>query len=429
MPGSQGKRPEVRPDDKKSDSRNLDRLQIRTNFRFIGIGGAAGYLGDRRKAGLSLQSLNEYLAAAKAFAHWLVRDRRMSSNPLAHLSRWNTKTDVRRQRRGLTDHEFRLFVAAALQSELEFRGVTGRDRAMIYTLAANTGLRAGEVASLTAVSVDLESDQPTISVEAAYSKHRRHDVLPLLADLAVLLRPFLSDLRSKAARALQNHLGDEAELSIEADQDNATAARLWPGTWADRSAEMLRIDLEAARSEWINQSPNDQERRARVKSDFLAYVDTSGHFFDFHSLRHQFITNLARSGASPKEAQSLARHSTITLTMDRYTHLGIVDLTAALDRLPKMPGSDAPEAEANQMLATGTDNARPENVALPVALNVAVSPVPSRPELSVIGSEDPKVTLPEHRRNQAQNAVFQADGEGFEPPVRFPVQQFSRLPP
>lgn len=56
--------------------------------------------------------------------------------------------------------------------------------------------------------------------------------------------------------------------------------------------------------------------------------------FDFHALRHQFISNLARGGAHPKEAQALARHSTITLTMDRYTHLGIMDLTAALERLP-----------------------------------------------------------------------------------------------
>jgi hypothetical protein len=30
----------------------------------------------------------------------------------------------------------------------------------------------------------------------------------------------------------------------------------------------------------------------------------------------------------------LARHSTISLTMDRYTHLGIVDLVDGLKKLP-----------------------------------------------------------------------------------------------
>lgn len=51
-------------------------------------------------------------------------------------------------------------------------------------------------------------------------------------------------------------------------------------------------------------------------------------------MRHQFISNLVRGGAHPKEAQTLARHSTITLTMDHYTHLQVGDLTAALERLP-----------------------------------------------------------------------------------------------
>jgi hypothetical protein len=37
-----------------------------------------------------------------------------------------------------------------------------------------------------------------------------------------------------------------------------------------------------------------------------------------------------------KVAQTLARHSTITLTMDRYTHLGVIDLVDALKRLPSI---------------------------------------------------------------------------------------------
>jgi hypothetical protein len=36
-------------------------------------------------------------------------------------------------------------------------------------------------------------------------------------------------------------------------------------------------------------------------------------------------------------AQILARHSSITLTMDFYTHLGIHDQTAALEKLPPLP--------------------------------------------------------------------------------------------
>lgn len=77
--------------------------------------------------------------------------------------------------------------------------------------------------------------------------------------------------------------------------------------------------------------------------------------FDFHALRHQFISNLARGRVHVKEAQQLARHSTITLTMDCYTHLGIVDLTSALDALPALPTMTAPATEAAELPATGTD--------------------------------------------------------------------------
>ena len=55
------------------------------------------------------------------------------------------------------------------------------------------------------------------------------------------------------------------------------------------------------------------------------YKDADGRCADFHCLRHTFITALAGSGVTPKTAQTLARHSTITLTMDRYTHVGIHD--------------------------------------------------------------------------------------------------------
>ncbi|MCY2952643.1 MAG: hypothetical protein NTU53_11825 [Planctomycetota bacterium] len=55
-------------------------------------------------------------------------------------------------------------------------------------------------------------------------------------------------------------------------------------------------------------------------------------------------------GVNPKEAQSLARHSVITFTMDRYTHQYAGNLTAALNVLP-----DLSKPENNHVAATGTD--------------------------------------------------------------------------
>jgi len=94
--------------------------------------------------------------------------------------------------------------------------------------------------------------------------------------------------------------------------------------------------------------------RADLEIVGIPYHDEGGRVFDFHALRHQFISSLAAAGVHPKVAQTLARHSTITLTMDRYTHVGLYDQTAALDQLPALPAS-GPVGHAETLAATGTD--------------------------------------------------------------------------
>jgi hypothetical protein len=111
-----------------------------------------------------------------------------------------------------------------------------------------------------------------------------------------------------------------------------------------------QADLEAARTAWIAAAGSQQERTDRDGGTFLAYCDDAGRYADFHALRHTFISNLAAGGVHPKTAQRLARHSTITLTMDRYTHLRREDLAGALDTLPDLSST------RQAAVVTGTDN-------------------------------------------------------------------------
>ena len=118
---------------------------------------------------------------------------------------------------------------------------------------------------------------------------------------------------------------------------------------------MIRADLETARAAWIEQAGGDEtERKRREQTPVLAYRDAAGRVFDFHALRHHFISNLAAAGVHPKAAQLLARHSTIRLTMDRYTHLGLCDLAASVNALPSLP-VEAEERNANVLRPTGTE--------------------------------------------------------------------------
>ncbi len=259
---------------------------------------APGGEGDNEELGISAQTFNYYLGSMKAFCRWMVKDRRSLSSPLSHLEPLNVRVDRRYERRALTEDELRRLMRAAMEGEEQFgrdaSGViswrmSGPDRAMLYRLAVETGLRAGELRSLTPNSFDLSNGLPTVTVLAAYSKHRRDDTLPLLGSTAAMLREYL------------------------AEREAAKPVFSFPRR--EELAKVLRVDLEAAK---------------------IPHRDGKNRLVDFHALRHTFITNLAQGGVHPKTAQALARHSTITLTMDRYSHTGREQEVQALSVLPDL---------------------------------------------------------------------------------------------
>lgn len=302
--------------------------------RFVRLGDVSPsavieWLKNERTAGrLGIQSSNYYLGCIKSFLAWLVKDGRTDRNPLAHMTGMNAKVDVRRERRCLPPVEFALFLQAARTGKPK-RKVTGEDRVMLYLLAANSGFRCSELASLTPESFDLIGDSPSVTVEAAYSKRRRQDTQPLARDVAIVLAEWL---RFKPGQQL-----------------------LWSGGWINHAAKMVKADLAAARNAWIGKATSAEERREREASSVLAFRDEADRVFDFHSLRHQYVSNLAAAGVHPKIAQTLARHSTITLTLDRYTHVGLYDLSASVNSLPAV-SVEGPGAEVNVLKATGTDD-------------------------------------------------------------------------
>ncbi len=279
---------------------------------------------------MSAQTSNHYLRAAKSFCHWAMKTGRATSNPLAFLQPVNAKADRRHDRRALTPDELRQLLNAARAGRYRF-GMTGEARAMLYRLAAETGLRAGELRSLTAGAFALSGNEPSVTVRAGYTKNGQEATLPLRADTAAALREYLAGKTSK------------------------TIAFNMPSS--DYTADMLKADLGAARKAWLDGAQSPVERAAREQSTFCSYRDDAGRCADFHALRHTFISYLAAGGVHPKTAQQLARHSSITLTMDRYTHVFRGDITGALDVLP---GLD-PVKEV--LRATGTtDTGREENI-------------------------------------------------------------------
>ncbi len=370
-----------------------------TKLADLSAGRVSNWLADQRKAGLSIATSNHHWRAIKAFGGWLVRDRRCPENPFAHVALLNGKADIRRERRTLADDELSRLIATAETDVAPYRGLIGSDRSMVYRLATFTGLRAGELASLTESSFDLSANPPIVTLEAAYSKHRRKDVLPLHPNLADSLQKWL------AARRMRMQ---PTTIKLTSAR-RATSERLFPGSWCNTAGRMIRDDLEAARQAWLQEVETDaMEFQRRDESDFLKFENGHGEFADFHALRHTFVTRLASGGVHPKLAQGLARHSTITLTMDRYSHLGLLDLNAALASLPNLPDTSVPSKAA--MLATGTDDRDRSNRGALVAPMVALRPVqPNQNQPSATVSNRTKTG----DARKAETPHFQLENEGL----------------
>ena len=364
----------------------------------------AGYLRERRQAGLSIQTSNHYLAGIKSFTNWLVKDRRIPTNPLTHLAKLNAKVDIRHERRALTTDELARLIQAAEQSKKTYRELDGTTRAMLYRLAAMTGLRASELSSLTPASFDLAADTPTVTLEAGYSKHRREDVLPLHPDLVARLRQWFADRDRQAD-------DERAFLAFDRAAD-AKPERLFPGSWPEKAAKIFRADLHFARVAWRNEvKSNAAEWKQRSASTFLSPVDDAGRVADFHGLRHTFVSNLVTGGVHPKVAQQLARHSSIALTMDRYTHLGLIDMTAGLSALPNI---NAPESQT--VRATGTtddvsDLSCTKSCTRPVQLN-RFQPISAVANDTPAANEKPRVSP---RKTQQNTGLSEVHPAGLEP--------------
>lgn len=243
----------------------------------------------RDQAGIGQRTFNSYLGSAQQFCRWMLKERRaMPPNPIEHLSLIK-QTERKRQRRALTLEEIHKLLTAT-ENGTTHHHMTGPERALIYRLALESGLRANELRNLTVGSFNFE--ECTVTALAGYTKNKKESTLPLKSETAEVLKVHLSG-KMPSVKAFK--------LSTES------------------TAIMIYIDLEAAG---------------------IKHLDDTGRYVDFHALRHTFISNLARAGVHPSVAQALARHSSITLTMNAYTHTPIEAVVNAIKKLPDLTSKE-----------------------------------------------------------------------------------------
>ncbi|MCL2701959.1 MAG: tyrosine-type recombinase/integrase, partial [Phycisphaerae bacterium] len=288
------------------------------------------------RRGLSICTFNGFVAALKCFGKWMQREGRASDTPMEILRKLNAKTDKRHERRPLDIDELHWLLDTTRKGPAR-AGMTGPERAMLYRLAVETGLRSSELASLTRSSFRLDGPIPTVTVQASYSKRRRDDVLPLRPNTAADLREFFANkpplakafnmppyavarelFRPDLNAARQAWLNDADTTSPSEPGESGTTGE--PGKPDEQRRCEATPSGQTVPDEQTTPAAPSEERQRREASSFLCYLDAQGRYADFHALRHTTGTLLAASGVTPKTAQTLMRHCDINLTMSLYTH-------------------------------------------------------------------------------------------------------------
>ena len=158
----------------------------------------------------------------------------------------------------------------------------GRERALIYKTLVLTGLRNGELTSLTVGQLDLDGPMPFVVLDAADEKNRQGSTIPRRHDLANDLKDWLSDTPNTAMLRLRDR--------------NPTPDSQRPlFTVPAGLVRILDRDLLAAG---------------------IDKADERGRTIDVHARRHSFGTLLSKGGVAPRTAQAAKRHSSIDLTMN-----------------------------------------------------------------------------------------------------------------
>ncbi len=333
-----------------------------------------GALAKLRDSGRSLQTCNHHRACIRAFARWAKADGRMQHDPMAGVSGYNAREDIRHGRRDLMSDDLARLIGAAQMGTPIYR-MSGPDRAMAYRIAFGTGFRVNELRSLVPASFRLNGDRPVVVLKASNAKDRCKVEQPISTALAADIRSWLAEKPAGRPVLPLHH----------------------------ETAKMIRRDLEAAG---------------------IAYQTEEG-IADFHSLRTSFCSALINTGADIKTFQTLSRHKEATTTLAHYAKANPTNLVGAVQLLPNPKGGPQGAAEggaraANELISDLLATHLPR-AGGGIGRLVAATKTMTNSECQAGEKEKPPelVSWETVRRLVAGSDVNKAERGGFEPPIGF----------
>ena len=221
-------------------------------------------LSSRGKAPKTLANVAE---AITSFCRWCVINQYLCENPLEKLG----KID------GTPQSVYRAMTTDEIRQLLE---VVPEYLQILYVTAMTTGLRAGELRSLTRDHLDLENNG--LSLKAGWTKNRKAAFQPLPARLVERLDAF-------SASGIVPGLYHQYFRKFTCPADALLYVPSHPARTLDEDLKRAGIPKKTPKGK-----------------------------LSFHALRTCYVTLVYEAGATVKEAQSLARHSKPELTANIY---------------------------------------------------------------------------------------------------------------
>ena len=313
----------VRENSKKSSSQwwNEQKAKLKLVFnqakvvmvRDINPEKIKGALGDlSRKQCWSKRTRNHYIRAIKAFFSWLHKEKKIGFNPIENLKVDKVRdSDIKRPRRAFSAVECQFLINYLVHSKDDRKVVNPpKERALLYALAFQSGLRAKELCSLKPLNFDFEGG--TVTILGKDSKNASTEVVPLPSALVEQIK--------------QHTLGKDKSKAI------------FKGVYSSSvCGRRLKKDMAKARKSYIQESRTPEEKEARTNDDFLLFKNHLGEYLDFQSLRSGFVTSLLEQGANIKVVQKLARHKDAETTLKHYAKVrNMQELTKVVATMPAL---------------------------------------------------------------------------------------------
>ncbi|MCK4413970.1 MAG: site-specific integrase [Candidatus Eisenbacteria sp.] len=261
---------------------------------------------DLLARGKSTKTAWSYADGLQAFCNWCVRRGYLSENPVVRLPKLDTSPRIKR--RAMTSEEIHRLLSAC-----------PTHRRLLYETAFLSGLRAGELRALEIQHLDAGAGG--VWLDAAWTKNRQPGFQPLSAELVRRLQAFAAE--GEAAKLY-------SRFTRNSDREPPCSPLLYVPT---HMARAMDEDLgNAGIPKWTPEGK-----------------------LDFHAARTAYSTMLVESGATFKEAQVMARHSTPTVFANTYARTRRERLAEVAERVGKIVLGDENCAECVPHGATGAE--------------------------------------------------------------------------